>query len=71
MINFDPTWLVTILSIIGVVLNIYKRKECFIIWTVTNGAWCIYDFRNGLYPQAALFAIYFVLAIWGLYKWKN
>jgi nicotinamide riboside transporter PnuC len=64
-------WAVTILSIVGVVLNIKKRKECFFIWAFTNAAWCIYDFVIGAYAQAALFAVYFVLAIWGLIEWAG
>jgi hypothetical protein len=65
------SWIFTVLSLIGVVLNIYKNKYCFVIWTLTNGFWCIYDYHNGLYSQSLLFLIYFILAIWGLIKWKN
>ncbi len=64
-------WIITVLSIIGVVLNIKKNKYCFIIWTITNGSWCIYDFIIGAYAQSFLFLIYFILAIWGIYEWKR
>ena len=64
-------WPVTSLSLIGVILNIYKRKECFYIWTVTNAAWAIYDYYIGAHEQAALFVIYFFLAIWGIIQWKK
>jgi len=63
-------WLLTILSLIGVVLNIYKKKACFIVWAFTNFAWMIIDFAKGLPEQGTLFAVYFVLAIWGCIKWK-
>jgi len=65
------TWIITIFSLIGVVLNIYKNKYCFIIWAFTNFAWMIIDYIYGLYAQSALFLIYFILALWGLYKWKK
>ena len=26
------TWIITVLSIVGVIANIYKRSWCFIIW---------------------------------------
>ena len=65
------TWFITIFSLIGVVLNIYKKKSCFIIWAFTNFAWMIIDWTYGLYAQSVLFLIYFILAIWGLYKWKK
>jgi len=64
-------WIITVLSIIGVVLNIRKRKECFYLWTFTNAAWAIYDLSMGAYAQAALFAVYFILAIWGIFEWKT
>jgi nicotinamide riboside transporter PnuC len=65
------TWIITLLSIIGVVLNIYKNKYCFVIWAVTNFAWMVIDFQIGLYSQSFLFAVYFVLALFGLYKWAK
>lgn len=63
-------WLLTGLSLVGVVLNIKRKKSCFIIWSFTNAAWALIDLYVGLYAQAALFAIYFVLAIWGFMVWK-
>lgn len=65
------TWALTILSIIGVILNIKRHKACFIIWAFTNFAWMVVDWWHGLYSQAVLFAIYFCLAIWGLKEWKH
>lgn len=65
----DWTWTITIASIIGTVANIYKKSWCFVIWVFTNGIWCVIDYRTGLYAQAFLFGIYFLLAVWGLYQW--
>jgi nicotinamide riboside transporter PnuC len=62
-------WIATAASITGVILNIYKKKECFIIWAATNLTWCLRNLYIKEYPQASLFAIYFLLAIWGLVKW--
>jgi len=64
-------WFITALSLVGVVLNIYKRSECFAIWAVTNTAWMVYDYRLGAHSQAALFAMYLILALWGLWKWSR
>lgn len=63
------TWILTVFSIIGVILNIYKKKYCFMIWAMTNFAWMVIDYRAGLYSQSLLFAVYFMLAIYGLWKW--
>ena len=65
------TYLITIASIIGTVANIYKKKWCFILWLFTNALWCAVDAYKGLYSQAILFAVYFVLAVWGLVKWRK
>jgi hypothetical protein len=64
-------WIITAFSLAGVVLNIYKKPSCFIIWAFTNSAWAIYDYCHGLYAQGALFTVYFALAIWGLIKWRK
>lgn len=64
-------WIITILSIIGVILNIYKNKYCFIIWAITNFSWFVVDLYYGIYSQAVLFLVYFFLAIFGLIKWAK
>jgi len=63
------TWLLTGLSIIGVILNIHKRREGFLVWMVTNTSWMIIDFAHGLPAQGALFGVYLVLSIVGWFKW--
>ena len=63
------TWIITILSIIGVILNIYKNKYCFMIWAVTNFAWMVIDYNAGIIEQALLYALFLILALWGLWKW--
>lgn len=65
-------WILALFSIISTVLNIYQNKYCFVIWIVTNAAWCVIDFNKELYQQALLFLVYFIFSIWGLIKWvKN
>jgi nicotinamide riboside transporter PnuC len=64
-------WMLTAASLVGVVLNIKKKKACFAIWAITNAAWAVIDYMAGLTAQAALFAIYFCLAIWGLVEWRR
>ena len=64
-------WIISFLSLVGVVLNIKKRKECFIIWTVTNFSWMLVNYHHEIYAQSALFAVYFLLALWGLWEWRK
>ena len=65
------TWIITVMSIIGVILNIRKNKICFVIWTFTNFSWMCIDFYHGLYSQAFLFAVYFILSLYGLWEWSR
>ncbi len=65
------TWLLTLLSILGVILNIRKSRACFYIWAGTNASWAVVDYQAGLHAQAALFAVYFSLAVWGIWAWRK
>lgn len=65
------TWVLACISLVGVVLNIYKMRTCFIIWAFTNFSWMLYDFYIEEYAQSALFLTYFILAIWGMMKWSE
>uniref|UniRef100_A0A6M3KL56 Putative nicotinamide mononucleotide transporter n=1 Tax=viral metagenome TaxID=1070528 RepID=A0A6M3KL56_9ZZZZ len=65
------TCTLSILALIGVVLNIYKKRLCFFIWAITNTGWTIIDFQKEIYAQSALFFVYFLLALWGIYKWRT
>ena len=64
-------WIVTLLSLTGVVLNIHKRRECYLVWLVTNLSWMIYDWMIGAWEQSALFAVYLILSVWGFVKWTT
>jgi nicotinamide riboside transporter PnuC len=65
------TWGLAILSLVGVILNIKKRTECFVIWLFTNASWTVYDYHMTAYAQSALFFIYTCLAVYGLYEWRK
>jgi len=65
------TWIVTLFALTGVILNIKKDKKCFIVWSFTNLFWCVHNFRISEYALSALFAVYFILAIVGLWQWRK
>jgi len=67
----DYTWVITLISIIGVIANIYKKTWCFILWIFSNFTWMVIDYNAGLYAQSFLFLVYFLLAIWGLIQWSR
>lgn len=61
--------IVSIIAIIGVVLNIFKRPESYVIWTFTNAYWVWHNYSIGEYEQAYLFAAMFAASIFGAVKW--
>ncbi len=63
-------WGLTILSLIGTVMNVKKIHFCFYIWAFTNAVWTIHNYGVKEFQQASLFFIYFILALWGIYEWK-
>lgn len=65
------SWIVAFFAFIGVELNIKKNKFCFVIWTFTNASWCAVDFYMGIYAQSALFFVFFLQALKGLYRWHQ
>jgi nicotinamide mononucleotide transporter len=65
------TWIITILAIVGVVLNIKKRVEGFYLWVGSNLAWVVIDYNAGLYAQAVLFMVYTGLSVWGIIEWRK
>jgi len=65
------TFGLTILSIIGVVANIHHKRWCFAVWMFTNAAWAVVDFAYGIYSQSLLQMVYFGLAVWGYWKWRQ
>jgi nicotinamide riboside transporter PnuC len=62
---------ITVFSLIGTFLNIKKKNVCFIIWIFTNFSWFLIDIYKEIYPQAFLFFVYFLLAIYGIYEWRK
>ena len=42
------TWVLTVLSFIGVILNIRKKRAGFVVWFFTNIFWAVIDFKAGL-----------------------
>jgi nicotinamide riboside transporter PnuC len=63
-------WIVAAASLIGTILNLHRRRECFLFWIATSAAWVVYDLHLHAHAQAALMAVYLVLAIYGWRQWK-
>lgn len=63
--------LTTALSILGMWMLAQKHVEQWWLWFVVNIISCGLYLWKGLYPTAALFAIYSVISVFGYYKWRR
>jgi len=71
VIKYVFPWTLTILSIIGAILNIKKRRSGFAVYTVANIGWIAVNIYYGIYAQAALFVVFTGLSTWGWIEWGH
>jgi nicotinamide mononucleotide transporter len=60
----------TALSVVGMYLMAKKYLQHWNIWMIVNPITALGSLYLGLYFSAALFAIYFVISIMGLVRWR-
>lgn len=65
------TWILAIIALAGTILNIKARKECFILWMVTNVYWAWKDFQVNLPAQGWMYITYAGLSIVGFVEWSR
>lgn len=65
------TWVITVISLTGTILNVKKNVLCFWLWAFGNIAWLSYDLSLELYSRAVLDMVQLVFAIWGINEWKK
>lgn len=63
-------WVNTLIAIAGTVANVKKLRICFLLWTISNSVFVVYNVVNGHWHQAVLFTLYTGLAVWGLFAWR-
>jgi len=62
-------WCNTVFAIIGTFLNAKKIRFGFLVWMITNCVFVINNIFIHSYQQAALFFVYFGLALFGWISW--
>lgn len=65
------TWCVTAICLLGTVLNVKKRRECFYLWILGNIAWLGFDLWSGIFSRAALDIVQLAFAVWGAWEWRS
>ena len=71
MIESTIYWVTSVAALLGVWLNIRKHVGCFYLWAFSNAVWVYADLTHGIYPQAALQAVYLALSFVGIWKWSD
>ena len=61
----------SIIALLGTILNAEKNKLGFVFWICSNIYMTIIDFSVGLYAQSALFFVYTLLAVRGIFVWSR
>ena len=61
----------TALSVVGMWLLAKKYLQHWYVWMVVNAIYTIANFWLGLYFSSLLFAVYFVVSVLGLVRWRK
>ncbi len=64
-------WVITGISILGVILNVYKNRWGFFFWMISNAGWVVVDYIKGIPEQSVLFCVYFLTSLWGWVAWSK
>jgi nicotinamide riboside transporter PnuC len=64
-------WIATILTLIGVGLNVKKNRWCFAIWLVGNIMWVIIQVSAGIWGMALCQVVFCGTCIWGWVAWSK
>lgn len=68
----DLGWLLSANNIVGAILNIKKKKSGFIVWFFGNTGFLILSVVvPTLRPQAPLWIVFTILAIYGWLEWRK
>lgn len=65
------TWFFVILNIFGTVLNIKMNYWSFVIWTLCNIFWLVYDFFTHQYARLLADCVNLSTSTWGMIEWYN
>lgn len=65
------TWLMALIGAAGLLLNIFKRWQGYLLWVVTSGYWCWRDVTIGEYAQAVMVAGFGLVALYGVFAWRK
>ena len=63
--------LCALLGVLGAVLVLKKRRAGYMLWIIANTGFIIDHLAGQRSAQTLMFAVYFVISIWGWHAWKE
>lgn len=64
-------WMLVAVALAGTVLNVRQDRRCFWLWVVSNAGLMLVHAKQKQWAQATMFAVYLLLAVWGLVSWRK
>ena len=64
-------WVLSIITLIGTILNVKKKKEGFIFWIIANIGWIYYTLEYELYSQISIWVSFTAASIYGYITWRK
>lgn len=65
------TYFFAIINVIGTILNIKMSYWSFVLWTLCNVFWLIYDFVTRQYARIITDTVNLVTSVWGMIEWSK
>jgi len=70
-LNVGIQAVVTLLGLSAVVTNIFKKKICWVLWSLSNIGWVWLYMRQDLKASIPIMVIYTLANVWGWIQWTK
>jgi len=64
-------WFISLLSIVGAILNMKKIKEGFLLWIIANLCWIGVDIYYEMWGQIPIWIAFTVISLLGYRAWSD
>ena len=61
----------TVLAVVGVILNNFKKVACFYFWIVSNALSLLIRWQTGVWSIEIRDGIFILLALHGIWQWRK
>lgn len=65
------TYFFVIINVVGTVLNIKMSYWSFVLWTICNVFWLVYDVVTIQYARTITDIVNLATSVWGMIEWSK